>query len=312
MDSEPRLLNTDGQEEHSAMTDQYMRTSEDFLCIPVTNSSKSFAVINLCREQIQLVKDSDGVPICEQGLLTQSKPMNWAKHSECHSLSQDKIVLADAFYRLVREISQCSGAHRSQKQTSDHLELECFQRRSLAMARVVNPKKNYVDLDIYQSSYMVDYKPFGKQKYSRVTTEEQAKLDTQLRNKEFYRPMPSPNPRLEDGYPAFKRPYMTAKDLGLPGFFPPQEPETPEKEECRFTNTCYYAYPASLAMYLAQYEPFWLHQRKDFPCLFEPEKQPAPELGKGYLLLPGCPCFQHHSVKVPILNRWGPLLPFYQ
>lgn len=106
MDSEPRLLNTDGQEEHSAMTDQYMRTSEDFLCIPVTNSSKSFAVINLCREQIQLVKDSDGVPICEQGLLTQSKPMNWAKHSECHSLSQDKIVLADAFYRLVREISQ--------------------------------------------------------------------------------------------------------------------------------------------------------------------------------------------------------------
>ncbi|KAM7334987.1 hypothetical protein ACRRTK_005464 [Alexandromys fortis] len=180
------------------------------------------------------------------------------------------------------------------------------------MARVVNPKKNYVDLDIYQSSYMVDYKPFGKHKYSRVTPQEQAKLDTQLRNKEFYRPMPNPNPKLEDGYPAFKRPYMTAKDLGVPGFFPPQKQATPVKDEGRFTSTCRFAYPASLALYLAQYEPFLLHQRADFPCLMEPERQPAPELGKGYLLLPGCPCLSQQRVKVPILNRWGPLMPFYQ
>ncbi|KAL1768154.1 testis-expressed sequence 37 protein [Sigmodon hispidus] len=180
------------------------------------------------------------------------------------------------------------------------------------MTRVVNPKKNYVDLDIYQSSYMVDYKPFGKHKYSRVTPQEQAKLDTQLRKKEFYRPKPSPNPKLEDGYPAFKRPYMNAKDLGIPGFFPPQDRVTPVKDEGRFTNTCPFAYPASLALYVAQYDPYWLHQRTDFPCLMEPERQPAPELGKGYLLLPGCPCLSQQRVKVPILHRWGPLMPFYQ
>lgn len=141
---------------------------------------------------------------------------------------------------------------------------------------------------------------------------QQAKLDTQLYNKEFYRPKANPNPKLEDGYPAFKRPHMTALDLGVPGFFPPQAPVTARKDDCRFTTTCHYAYPASLALYLAQHDPYWLHQRAEFPCLMEPERQPAPEVGKGYLLLPGCLCAHHQRIKVPILNRWGPLMPFYQ
>lgn len=143
------------------------------------------------------------------------------------------------------------------------------------------------------------------------TPQEQAKLDAQLQSKEFYRPKPSPNPKLEDGYPAFKRVHMTALDLGVPGFFPPRD-STAKKDDGRFTTTCHYAYPASLALYLSQYDPYWLHQRADFPCLMEPERQPAPEVGKGYLLLPGCPCDHHQKVKVPILNRWGPLMPFYQ
>lgn len=42
---------------------------------------------------------------------------------------------------------------------------------------------------------------------------QQAKLDAQLRDKEFYRSVSSPNPRLEDGYPAFKRPLMTTAAL---------------------------------------------------------------------------------------------------
>nr|XP_051698654.1 testis-expressed sequence 37 protein isoform X7 [Oryctolagus cuniculus] len=43
---------------------------------------------------------------------------------------------------------------------------------SFAMAGVVYPGQAPVDLDIYQSSYMVDYKPYGKHKYSRVTPQE--------------------------------------------------------------------------------------------------------------------------------------------
>nr|XP_020749098.1 testis-expressed sequence 37 protein isoform X2 [Odocoileus virginianus texanus] len=180
------------------------------------------------------------------------------------------------------------------------------------MSGMVFPGQAPVDLDIYQSSYMIDYKPYGKHKYARVTSEEQAKLDTQLRDKEFYRPTPSPNPKLEDGYPAFKRPHMTAKDLGQPGFFPPQDHVAPVEDECRFTSVCPSVYPASHALYLAHGDPNRIRQGADFPCLLEPERQPAPDVGKGYFLLPGCACPSHCTVKVPMLNRWGPLMPFYQ
>ncbi|XP_008516871.1 protein SPMIP9 [Equus przewalskii] len=180
------------------------------------------------------------------------------------------------------------------------------------MAGVVYPRQAPVDLDIYQSSYMVNYKPYGKHKYSQVTSQEQMKLDTQLRNKEFYRPIPSPNPKLEDGYPAFKRPFMTAKDLGRPGFFPSQDLVTTAEDECRFTSICPSMYPVSHALYLAHGDPNLVHQSADFPCLLEPQRQPAAEEDKGYILLPGCSCPHHCRVKVPILNRWGPLMPFYQ
>ncbi|KAL2774187.1 testis-expressed sequence 37 protein [Daubentonia madagascariensis] len=180
------------------------------------------------------------------------------------------------------------------------------------MAGVVYPRQAPVDLDIYQSSYMIDYKPYGKYRYSRVTPQEQVKLEAQRREKEFHRPVPSPNPKLVDGYPALKRVYMTARDLGVPGFFPSPDRVATGEDEGKFTSTCPFTYPASHHLYLAQGDPNRVHQSADFPCLLEPERQPAANEGKGYLLLPGCPCPRHHIVKVPILDRWGPLMPFYQ
>ncbi|XP_012498733.1 PREDICTED: testis-expressed sequence 37 protein, partial [Propithecus coquereli] len=140
----------------------------------------------------------------------------------------------------------------------------------------------------------------------------QAKLEAQLRQKEFYRPIPNPNPKLVDGYPALERIHMTAKDLGVPGFFPSQDHVATGEDECKFTSTCPVTYPASHRLSLAHSDSGHVHQSADFPCLLEPECQPAAEEGKGYLLLPGCPCLRHHTVKVPILDRWGPLMPFYQ
>uniref|UniRef100_A0A8C3W295 Sperm microtubule inner protein 9 n=1 Tax=Catagonus wagneri TaxID=51154 RepID=A0A8C3W295_9CETA len=180
------------------------------------------------------------------------------------------------------------------------------------MAGVVYPRQAPVDLDIYQSSYMVDYKPYGKHKYVRVTPEEQTKLDTQLRNKEFYRPAPIASPKLEDGYLAFQRGHMTAKDLGLPGFFPSQDHVTTAEDEGGFISTCPTLYPVSHDLYLAPGDPNRIRQSADFPCLLEPERQPAADVGKGYFLLPGCACPYHCAVKVPVLNRWGPLMPFYR
>ena len=43
------ILDTAGQEEYSAMRDQYMRTGEGFLFVFAINNSKSFADINLYR-----------------------------------------------------------------------------------------------------------------------------------------------------------------------------------------------------------------------------------------------------------------------
>jgi hypothetical protein len=89
---------------------------------------------------------------------------------------------------------------------------------------------------------------------------QQGKLDMQLRDREFFRPIPSPNPKLEDGYPAFKRPHMTAKDLGIPGFFPPQAPVVTEEDKYKFTSIWPYMYPASPDLYVALGEPNQVHQ----------------------------------------------------
>ncbi|KAM8792075.1 protein SPMIP9 [Rhynchonycteris naso] len=180
------------------------------------------------------------------------------------------------------------------------------------MAGVRYPRQAPVDLDMYQSCYSVNYVPYGKHKYSRVSSQEHVKVETQLREKEFYKPIPSPNPKLEDGYPIFKRPYMNAKDLQHPGFFPSPGREDTVKDKCRFTSICPSLHPVSHTLYLAQGDPNPIYQNADFPCLLQPVHQPAAEEGKGYLLLPGCLCPHHCTTKVPILNRWGPLLPFYQ
>jgi len=48
------ILDTAGQEEYSAMRDQYMRTGEGFLLVFAVNSAKSFEVSMLDREAICL------------------------------------------------------------------------------------------------------------------------------------------------------------------------------------------------------------------------------------------------------------------
>ncbi|KAL1774454.1 hypothetical protein HispidOSU_021001 [Sigmodon hispidus] len=57
------ILDAAGQEEYSAMQDQYMRTGEGFLCVFAINNTKSFEDIHQYREQIKWVKDADNVPM---------------------------------------------------------------------------------------------------------------------------------------------------------------------------------------------------------------------------------------------------------
>lgn len=130
------ILDTAGQEEYSAMRDQYMRTGEGFLLVFAVNSAKSFEDIgkssilsppppqvnyNLFvfagtyREQIKRVKDAEEVPMVLVGnkcdLQTWAVDMNQARDVAkqygipfVETSAKTRMGVDDAFYTLVREI----------------------------------------------------------------------------------------------------------------------------------------------------------------------------------------------------------------
>lgn len=57
------ILDTAGQEEYSAMRDQYMRTGQGFALVYDITSSASFEDLEMFRNQICRSKDSDEVPM---------------------------------------------------------------------------------------------------------------------------------------------------------------------------------------------------------------------------------------------------------
>ena len=57
------VLDTAGQEEYSAMREQYMRTGEGFLLVYSITSRQSFEEIRTFQQQILRVKDKDYFPI---------------------------------------------------------------------------------------------------------------------------------------------------------------------------------------------------------------------------------------------------------
>jgi len=109
------ILDTAGQEEYSAMRDQYMRTGEGFLCVFAVNNGKSFEDINQYREQIKRVKDMDEVPMVLVGNKV-DLPSRVVETKQGKSLSDSFLIpyvetsaktrqgVDDAFYTLVREI----------------------------------------------------------------------------------------------------------------------------------------------------------------------------------------------------------------
>ena len=61
------VLDTAGQEEYSAMREQYMRTGEGFLLVYSITSRSSFEEISTFHQQILRVKDVEGYPIIVVG-----------------------------------------------------------------------------------------------------------------------------------------------------------------------------------------------------------------------------------------------------
>jgi len=109
------ILDTAGQEEYSAMRDQYMRTGEGFLLVFAVNEAKSFDNISSYREQIKRVKDSEDVPMVLVGnkydLQQRSVDMRIVQETAkaygiplIETSAKTRMGVDDAFYTLVREI----------------------------------------------------------------------------------------------------------------------------------------------------------------------------------------------------------------
>lgn len=110
------ILDTAGQEEYSAMREQYMRTGEGFLLVYSINSRNSFDELQSFYEQIQRVKDSDNVPVfvvgnkCDLEMERQvsyEEGLSLAKSFDCKFLetsAKQRINVEEAFYGLVRSI----------------------------------------------------------------------------------------------------------------------------------------------------------------------------------------------------------------
>lgn len=125
------ILDTAGQEEYSAMRDQYMRTGEGFLLVFAVNEAKSFENVTQYRDQIRRVKDSDEVPMvlvgnkCDLAQRTvESRAILDASRSlgmpAVETSAKTRMGVDDAFYTLVREIrkhkeKQCIKPRKKRK-----------------------------------------------------------------------------------------------------------------------------------------------------------------------------------------------------
>lgn len=110
------VLDTAGQEEYSAMREQYMRTGEGFLLVYSITSRQSFDEILVFQQQILRVKDKDYFPIIVVGnkcdlesdrQVSEADGENLARSFGCKFIetsAKSRINVDNAFYDIVREI----------------------------------------------------------------------------------------------------------------------------------------------------------------------------------------------------------------
>jgi GTPase KRas protein len=110
------VLDTAGQEEYSAMREQYMRTGEGFLLVYSINSRNSLEELSSFYEQILRVKDSEHVPVLIVGNKCDLEIERQVSYDEGKALAnrfgckfietsaKQRINVEEAFYDLVRTI----------------------------------------------------------------------------------------------------------------------------------------------------------------------------------------------------------------
>eukprot|EP01120_Amphizonella_sp_Union-15-10_P013238 TRINITY_DN6124_c0_g1_i1.p1 TRINITY_DN6124_c0_g1~~TRINITY_DN6124_c0_g1_i1.p1 ORF type:complete len:195 (-),score=38.09 TRINITY_DN6124_c0_g1_i1:52-636(-) len=109
------ILDTAGQEEYSAMRDQYIRAGQGFLVVFSVDNRKSFDKLYLYREAILQVKDTDYFPIVLLGnkidldnrQVTTAEASALAKSWDVpymETSAKSRINVDESFTRLVKEV----------------------------------------------------------------------------------------------------------------------------------------------------------------------------------------------------------------
>eukprot|EP00744_Colponema_vietnamica_P027556 GILI01041398.1.p1 GENE.GILI01041398.1~~GILI01041398.1.p1 ORF type:complete len:188 (+),score=52.98 GILI01041398.1:75-638(+) len=112
------LLDTAGQEEYSAMRDNYMRTGGGFMIVFAITSKASFDEVPSFRNQILRVKDATEIPIVLVGNKCDLESDRQVKKEDAQALAQSFNIsyieasaktghaVKDCFFHLVREVKR--------------------------------------------------------------------------------------------------------------------------------------------------------------------------------------------------------------
>jgi len=123
------IYDTAGQEDFSAVRDQYMRTGDGFLCVYSITHLASFTEVSHLHDHILRVKDKEQVPFVLVGNkcdleelreVSKEKGQELANKLKCKFLetsAKDRVNVADCFYDLVREIHKYRLLHVPKENT---------------------------------------------------------------------------------------------------------------------------------------------------------------------------------------------------
>jgi len=126
------ILDTAGQDDYSAMRDQYMRSGEGFFLVYTVISRSSFEEITKFKDQILRAKDKPKVPLvlignkCDletERQVSKTEGQDLAKHFNCpffETSAKTRVNVDDSFYELVREIRRYRAGSQKKVQPSQN------------------------------------------------------------------------------------------------------------------------------------------------------------------------------------------------
>ncbi|CAO3670532.1 unnamed protein product [Umbelopsis ramanniana] len=132
------VLDTAGQEEYSAMREQYMRNGEGFLLVYSITSRQSFEEINTFYQQICRVKDRDVFPmvlIANKSDLEKDRQVSshegrdLARNFGCtfvETSAKQRVNVDEAFFHVVRDIRRFNKEQEAKD--SGHAQFEVPER----------------------------------------------------------------------------------------------------------------------------------------------------------------------------------------